>query len=325
MSELLRLENLQVHFQSRKGLFSTVTVKAVDGVSFSLIKGETLALVGESGSGKTTLGRATLKLIEPTGGRFIYSGQDLTVTKENQLGEFRRKAQAIFQDPYASLSPYMRVYHLVEEPLKVQGKLSQPEREAKVFEALEKVRLSPAKDFASKYPHTLSGGQRQRVNIARALVLNPEYILADEPVSMIDASSRAELLYLLRELQESQGLSFLYITHDLASARHFAQRIAVMYLGRIVEIAPSAKLIEDPLHPYTQALLRAVPEPDPSNRLKLREVAAGDPANAAHIPTGCSFHPRCPAIIKGTCEGARPELVEVKAGHWVACHLHPGE
>jgi oligopeptide/dipeptide ABC transporter ATP-binding protein len=324
MNELLRVENLEIHFQSRKGLFSTTTVKAVDGVSFSLYRGETLALVGESGSGKTTLGRATLKLLDATGGRFIYGGQDLTKVKEGGLGGFRRKAQAIFQDPYASLSPYMRVYDLVEEPLKVQSKLSQAQRESRVFEALEKVRLAPARDFASKYPHTLSGGQRQRVNIARALVLNPEYILADEPVSMIDASSRAELLYLLRELQQASNLSFLYITHDLASARHFAGRIAVMYLGRIVELAPSAELIENPLHPYTQALLRAVPEPDPANRLRLREVAAGEPANAAHIPPGCSFHPRCPAIIKGSCEAKRPELLEVKPGHWVACHLHPG-
>ena len=323
MDPILSLEHLQVHFRARQGLLGSIPIKAVDGVSLELRRGETLAVVGESGSGKTTLGRATLKLIRATGGRIWFEGQEITRAPEKSLKGFRKRAQAIFQDPYASLSPYMSVFQIVEEPLLVQGGLSAKERERRVVQSLESVRLKPAREFAAKFPHQLSGGQRQRVGLARTLVLEPHYIVADEPVSMIDASSRAEILYLLRELQTARGLSFLFITHDLASARHFADRIAVMYLGRIVELAPARELIDNPLHPYTQALLRAVPEPDPGNRLRLREVIHGEPPNAARVPPGCAFHPRCPKFMGGTCEMNRPELVEIRPGHFVACHLYP--
>jgi oligopeptide/dipeptide ABC transporter ATP-binding protein len=323
MDPILSLENLQVHFRARQGLWGSIPIKAVDGVSLELRRGETLAVVGESGSGKTTLGRATLKLIRATGGSIWFEGEEITHAPERTLKGFRQRAQAIFQDPYASLSPYMNVFQIVEEPLLVQGGFSSKEREERVLQALGSVRLKPSQEFAAKFPHQLSGGQRQRVGLARTLVLEPHYIVADEPVSMIDASSRAEILYLLRELQITRGLSFLFITHDLASARHFADRIAVMYLGRIVELAPARELIDHPLHPYTQALLRAVPEPDAKNRLRMREVIHGEPPNPARVPPGCAFHPRCPKVIPGVCERLQPELQEVTSGHFVACHLYP--
>lgn len=319
---LLSVRELKVHFRARRGLFGSTAVKALDGVSLELARGETLAVVGESGSGKTTLGRATLRLLKPTSGQICFDGQDITHLPEKSLMQFRRRAQAIFQDPYAALSPYMSVRQIVEEPLLVRGGLGPHEREAKVLEALAQVRLSPAAGFAAKFPHQLSGGQRQRVGIARALVLSPEYIVADEAVSMIDASSRAEILYLLKEIQLERGLSFLYITHDLATSRHFADRIAVLYLGRIVELAPAVEIIDRPYHPYTRALLEAVPEPDPKKRL---EVVQGEPPNPVRAPSGCAFHPRCPLAIQGHCERVRPELEQVAPGHWVACHLFPAQ
>lgn len=323
VEELVRIEELRVHFQARWGVFSTATVRAVDGVSLSLGRGETVALVGESGSGKTTLGKATLRLVEATEGRIVFDGADLAEFDDRKLRDFRRRAQAIFQDPYTSISSFMSIYTAVEEPLRVHGLADRKDREELVLEALEQVRLSPAREFAAAYPHTLSGGQRQRVSIARAMVLGPEYVVADEPVSMIDASSRAEILYLLRDLQESRGLTFLYITHDIASARHFSDRIAVMYSGGLVELGPSAELIEQPRHPYSQALLDAVPEPDPANRLRLRQVIPGEPPDPTAVPPGCPFHPRCPQAISGTCETTSPRLQQVSPGHWVSCHLYP--
>ncbi|MBI4337854.1 MAG: ABC transporter ATP-binding protein [Chloroflexi bacterium] len=319
---LLRVEDLKVHFQVRKGLLSTDTVRAVDGVSLSVARGETVALVGESGSGKTTLGRATLRLVVPTGGRVLFDGVDITRVPEGRLKRFRQRAQAVFQDPYSSLSPFMTVFQCVEEPLRVHGVRSRAEVQERVGRALEQVRLTPAVELATKYPHTLSGGQRQRVGLARALVLEPEYIVADEPVSMIDASSRAEVLELLRELQEKRGISFLFITHDIASARHFSDRIAVMYLGRIVELGPPAPIVSGPLHPYTRALIAAVPEPDPANRFRMRQVVPGEPPSATRVPPGCAFHPRCPQYMKGVCEAAVPQLREVEPGHWAACYLY---
>ncbi len=324
MDELVQIEGLRVHFQTRRGLFRTATVRAVDGVTLTLGRGETVAVVGESGSGKTTLGKATLRLVELTEGRIVFDDTNLAELDDRKLREFRRRAQAIFQDPYASISSFMTIYTAVEEPLRVHGVADRRNREELVLEALEQVRLSPAREFAATYPHTLSGGQRQRVSIARAMVLGPEYVVADEPVSMIDASSRAEILYLLRDIQESRGLTFLYITHDIASARHFSDRIAVMYSGGVVELGPSAELIEQPLHPYSQALLDAVPEPDPANRLRLRQVIPGEPPNPTAVPPGCPFHPRCPKAISGTCETVSPSLQQVSPGHWVSCHLYPG-
>lgn len=322
---VLRVEGLSVTFYQRVNLWSARPIRAVNEVDLTVARGETVALVGESGSGKTTLGRATLHLAPISAGRIVFEGTDIADLDGDRLMAFRRRAQVIFQDPFSSLSPFMRVGELVEEPLVIHGPAHRAERERLVLAALEQVKLSPATEFADKYPHTLSGGQRQRVSIARAMVLEPDYLVADEPVSMIDASSRAEILYLLSELQAGRDLTFLYITHDLASARHFADRIAVMYAGRIVELAPAAQLIEDPLHPYTRALLAAVPEPDPGNRLRQRPVVGGEPPDAGNLPGGCAFAPRCPVAIAGTCEREVPPLIELDRGHQVACHLYPAD
>ncbi len=321
MTDLLRLQDIKVYFRSRAGLFKTVEVKAVDGVSLSLGRGETLALVGESGCGKTTLARTSLRLIKPTSGRIIFDGTDITHLPESELKWFRRKAQAIFQDPYSSIDPFMTVKQILEEPLILHKIGSREERMEMIARALEDVKLTPVEEFMGKYPHMLSGGQRQRVVIARALILRPEYIAADEPVSMIDASSRAEILYLMKELQERYGVGFLYITHDIATARHFSDRIAVMYLGKIVEMAEPRELIENPLHPYTQALIEAVPEPDPNNRFRERKVIPGEPPSPINPPPGCKFHPRCPYVMD-RCRTEEPQLQEIKKGHLVACHLY---
>lgn len=322
---VLAIEELSVTFYVRQSLFSTRPVHAVREVDLVLTLGETVAVVGESGSGKTTLGRATLHLAPISAGRVVFEGTDVAELEGRDLMAFRQRAQVIFQDPFSSLSPYMRVGDLVAEPLAIHGPKSRDEQHQRVLASLEQVKLSPAAEFAEKYPHTLSGGQRQRVSIARAMVLEPDYLVADEPVSMIDASSRAEILYLLAELRAQGELTFLYITHDLASARHFADRIAVMYAGRIVELAPSAQLVEDPKHPYTRALLAAVPEPDPANRLRQRPVVGGEPPDAGDLPAGCAFAPRCPLAIAGTCEQIVPPLIELDSGHEVACHLYPAD
>ncbi len=322
---LLTLEDVKVHFTIRRGIFvSQAVVKAVDGISLALARGETLALVGESGSGKTTLGRVSLRLLEPTEGRVIFDGVDISHTPEPKLRWFRRRAQAVFQDPYSSLNSTMTIEQIVEEPLIIHRLGSAKERRARVLEALEVVRLRPPEEFLNKFPHQLSGGQRQRVAIARTLVLDPEYLVADEPVSMVDASSRAEILLVLKERQEEAGTAILYITHDIATARHFARRIGVMYLGHLVELGPAEQVIENPLHPYTQALIAAVPEPDPQNRFRERPVIPGEPPSPAHVPPGCPFHPRCPKAIKGVCdvEGQKPPLKEQEPGHSVACYLY---
>jgi oligopeptide/dipeptide ABC transporter ATP-binding protein len=319
----VRIEGLDVTFQVRASLLTSRPIAAVSDVDLSIERGETVALVGESGSGKTTLGRATLRLVAGSAGHVIFEGEDLTALTGDRLRAFRQRAQAIFQDPFSSLSPYMRVGEIVEEPLVIHGPRSRAERTQRVLAALEQVKLAPAAEFVEKYPHTLSGGQRQRVSIARAMILGPDYLVADEPVSMIDASSRAEILSLLKDLQAQRDLTLLYITHDLASARHFADRIAVMYAGRVVELAPAEQLIAAPRHPYTQALLAAVPEPDPANRLRQRPIVGGEPPDAGALPPGCAFHPRCPVAIAGRCERVIPVPVTLEAGHTVACHLYP--
>lgn len=319
---LVDLAQVNVYFTVRKGFFATQTVKAVDGVSLRLHRGETVAVVGESGSGKTTLGRVSLGLLKPTAGQVTFDQQPITGLTGAALKAYRRRAQAIFQDPFATIDPYMTVYETIAEPLVIHGIGTEQERRARVATALQEVRLTPVDEIAERYPHQLSGGQRQRVGIARALVLQPEYILADEPVSMVDASSRAELLYLLRDLRERYGITFLYITHDIATARHFANRIVVMYLGKIVESGPAAAVVDNPQHPYTRALIAAVPEPDPANRLRERPVVQGEPPNAVQIPTGCAFHPRCPAVIAGRCANRQPTLIEIEPEHWVSCFLY---
>ena len=320
---ILRIERLSVRFFVRTSFFATRPIAAVSDVDLDIATGETVALVGESGSGKTTLGRATLHLVPISAGRIVFEGTDVGSIEGSELRRFRQRAQVIFQDPFSSLSPYMRVGEIVEEPLVIHGPSDRAERRARVEAALEQVKLRPAAEFVETYPHALSGGQRQRVSIARAMVLDPDYLVADEPVSMIDASSRAEILTLLKDLQAQRGLTFLYITHDLASARHFADRIAVMYAGRIVELAPAGQLVGEARHPYTKALLAAVPEPDPANRLRQRAVVGGEPPDAGALPAGCAFHPRCPVAMAGTCDRVIPPLIELGRGHHVACHLYP--
>lgn len=322
---MLDLRDVAMHFKSRGRGFRTTTVRALDGVSMTLDRGQTIAIVGESGCGKTTLGRVSLRLLEPTAGRVLFDNVDITEFKEGQLKGFRRQAQGIFQDPFTSLDPYMTIRQIVEEPLVIHSVGSASERLERVEWALDEVRMRPASDFLDRFPHLLSGGQRQRVGIARALTLTPEYILADEPVSMIDASSRAEILALLRELQERHRIGYLYITHDIATARHFAPTAAVMYLGRVVEQGPTAQLIENPLHPYTQGLLDAVPEPDPANRLAERPVLPGEAPSPANVPSGCRFHPRCPAFMAGLCDVVEPPLVQVEPDRTVECHLYGEE
>jgi oligopeptide/dipeptide ABC transporter ATP-binding protein len=319
---MIRVENASVVFETRKGLFKSGEVHALDDVSIEIGVAETLALAGESGSGKTTLGRLTLRLVEPTEGTIEFLGRDITHLSEHDLKWFRQRAQIVFQDPFSSLNPYMRVWDLIEEPLQIDGVKSAKERRERANEALAAVDLIPTARFGSKYPNQMSGGQRQRVGIARALVRNPDYIVADEPVSMIDASSRIEILSLLANLQTNRGVSFAYITHDIASARYFSDRIAVMYQGTIVETGPIGAVIDHPLHPYTIALIAAIPEPDPANRHRRRDVVPGEPSNAADAPTFCPFFSRCPRRMPGTCDTARPALVEIERDHSVACFLY---
>ena len=322
---MIAVENAEVVFETRQGLFKTGEVHALNGVSIEIGVAETLALVGESGSGKTTLGRLTLRLVEPRTGTVAFLGRDITHDSEAHLKWFRQRAQIVFQDPFSSLNPYMRVWDLIEEPLQIDGIKSASVRRERANDALAAVDLHPATRFGSKYPNQMSGGQRQRVGIARALVRNPDYIVADEPVSMIDASSRIAILSLLADLQRDRGVSFAYITHDIASARYFSDRIAVMYQGTIVERGPIGTVIDHPLHPYTIALIAAIPEPDPANRHRRREVVPGEPSTSADAPTHCPFYSRCPRRMPGTCDTARPALTAAEPSHEVACFLYSSD
>ncbi|MCX8203254.1 MAG: ABC transporter ATP-binding protein, partial [Nitrososphaeria archaeon] len=299
---LISVEDLKVYFPIRRFLRTAGYVRAVDGVSLEVSKGETIALVGESGSGKTTLGRALLGLVKPSGGRIVFDGTDITRLDEKGMKRIRRRMGVVFQDPYASLNPVFTVYRIIEEPLVVNGIGTPEERREMVMRALEDVRLTPPEFFASKYPHMLSGGQRQRVAIARAIITNPDFVVADEPVSMLDASIRVEILLLFKEIQQKHNVSFLYITHDMATAKYFSERIAIMYAGKIVELGPTREVLGEPLHPYTQALIEAIPDPDPANRFRMRKVAPGQPPSLVNPPSGCRFHPRCPFFMKGKCD-----------------------
>jgi len=318
---LLQVRGLKKHFPIRSGIVfqrEVAAVKAVDGISFDIYEGETLGLVGESGCGKSTTGRTILQLHRATAGSVKFDGEELTTLKGEALRKMRRRMQMVFQDPYASLNPRMSVGRIVAEPLVVHNIGSRKEREERVAELLELVGLNPY--FIRRYPHEFSGGQRQRIGLARALALNPRFIVADEPISALDVSIQAQVVNLLQKLQEDLGLTYLFIAHDLSMVRHLCDRVAVMYLGKIVEIAPSEELYTNPLHPYTQALLSAVPVPDPVvEETRQRIILKGDVPSPLNPPTGCNFNTRCPVSID-VCHDEDPDLVEVLPGHWVACH-----
>ena len=317
--KLLSVESLRKWFELRRGLFANPDyVKAVDGVSFDLKKGEAISLVGESGSGKTTLGKTILRLYEPTEGKIIFKERDISNLDQKELMWYRREAALIEQDPFAALPSFFTIHRILEEPLIIHKIGNKQERRKRVYESLHQVRLTPIEDFAPKYPHMLSGGQLQRVAVARALTLNPELVIADEPVSMLDASVRIEILTLLRELQEKMKISFIYVTHDLATTKYFSERLFIMYAGKIVESGDIRDIILQPLHPYTQALLRAIPDPDPGNRKILRDIPPGEPPSLIDPPSGCRFHPRCPYATE-RCKEEEPLLTEI-GGRIAACH-----
>jgi peptide/nickel transport system ATP-binding protein len=324
MSSIIETKDLRMYYSVRQGLFNSIPVKAVDGVSMTIESGETLALVGESGCGKTSLGRTTLRLLEPVGGELLFRGKNITYHNVQDLKWLRKEAQIIFQDPYSSINPFMNIHQIMEEPLIVHNIEDTNKRTEMIYSALEEVRLSPVDEVVRKYPHMLSGGQRQRVTFARALLLEPIYIVADEPVSMIDASSRVELLQILRNLQKLHNLSILYITHDISTAKYVSNRLAVMYVGKMVELGNVLKVIDEPLHPYTQGLISSVPDPDPTNRLSYRNVIPGEPPNAINPPDGCRFHTRCPNVMP-ICKHKEPKLMKIEKGKDVACFLYHKE
>jgi oligopeptide/dipeptide ABC transporter ATP-binding protein len=312
---LVEIKDLKKHFPAAHKQI----VRAVDGVSFAIRRGETLGLVGESGCGKTTIGRCLLRLIEPTSGEISFGGRDLLKLRRGQLRELRRRMQIIFQDPYSSLNPRMKVGSIIGEPLEIHGVSDRRERRARVAELLSVVGLDP--DYANRYPHQFSGGQRQRIGIARALALNPDFIVADEPVSALDVSVQAQVVNLLQDLQEKFGLTYLFISHGLAVVKHISTRVGVMYLGKLVELAPAEEIYAQPLHPYTQALLAAIPVPDPDAKKESKQKLGGDVPNPIAPPPGCRFHTRCPHATD-RCRAEEPEFEEIAPGHFVACFLY---
>jgi oligopeptide transport system ATP-binding protein len=323
--EILRVEDLRVHFPITRGALlakQVGTVKAVDGVSFTVRHGETLGLVGESGCGKSTTALAVLRMIEPTAGRIVFEGEDITAYDRARMRPIRRRMQMVYQDPFGSLDPRMKVRDIVGEPLAVHGLAADRRRyRTRVMELLDMVGLLP--DMADRYPHEFSGGQRQRIGIARALALEPSLLVCDEPVSALDVSIQAQVVNLLMDLQQRLGLTYIFIAHDLSVVRHISDRIAVMYLGRIVELADRDDLYRDPKHPYTEALLQAVPIPDPElEAARPQQLLRGEVPSVLHPPGGCRFHPRCPRAMP-ECSSVDPPLTRIAGGRVVSCHLHP--
>ncbi|MBN1681894.1 MAG: dipeptide ABC transporter ATP-binding protein [Anaerolineae bacterium] len=318
---ILEVTDLKKYFPIKSGVLfqrEVAAVKAVDGVSFKIFQGETLGLVGESGCGKSTTGRTILQLYRATSGSVKFRGQEITSLKGTSMRKMRREMQMVFQDPYASLNPRMSVGRIVGEPLVVHNIGTKKEREERVAELLKLVGLNPY--FVNRYPHEFSGGQRQRIGLARSLALNPSFIVADEPISALDVSIQAQVVNLLEQLQDDLGLTYLFIAHDLSMVRHLCDRVAVMYLGKIVEIAESEELYTNPLHPYTQALLSAVPVPDPVvEEQRQRIILKGDVPSPINPPIGCNFNTRCPVAVD-VCHEEDPKLEEVLPSHWVACH-----
>ena len=316
--DLISLQNLEVHYRTGGGLFrASKLVRAVNGVSINIKKGETLGLVGESGCGKSTLGKAILRLVEPTGGKVLYNNRDLAHASQSQMREQRKHLQMIFQDPYASLNPRMTVGNIIGEPIRTFGLAKGGAVQSRVEDLMETVGLN--RRFIKRYPHEFSGGQRQRIGIARALAVDPEFIVADEPISALDVSIQAQIMNLMEHLQKEKELTYLFISHDLRAVRHLSDRVAVMYLGKIVELADGKAIYGDPLMPYTKALISAVPVPDPEiEATRERIILKGDVPSPIDPPTGCSFHTRCPFAID-ECKARVPQLVEIKPQHFAAC------
>ncbi len=323
MKPILEVRNIKKHFPIKKGLLlkEVGSVKAVDDISFEVMPGETLGLVGESGCGKSTLGRTLIRLYEPSAGQIYFKGRDFCSLSGDQLRKERKNIQMIFQDPFASLDPRMTISQILGEPLKVHGVESPSERKKKIEEIMTIVGLKSS--YLNRYPHEFSGGQRQRISIARAMMLNPELVIADEPVSALDVSIQAQILNLLKDLQKEFNLTYLFISHDLSVVEHLCDRIAVMYLGKIVELAPRDKLFSNPKHPYTKALIEAIPRVGQGKK-KMRQSLGGEVPSPINPPSGCHFHPRCPKKFEG-CDKIYPVLQEVSQQHYVACDLYKGE
>lgn len=317
---LLEVRKLTKHYRSRRGFFTSkrdAVVKAVDSVSFQIKKGETFGLVGESGCGKTTVARCIVRLTDPTSGEIYLNGEDILQKSTREMRSVRRSMQMIFQDPYGSLNPRMTAQQIIEEPLVIHRTGNRVQRVNRVQELLKTVGLDP--EHRKRYPHEFSGGQRQRIGIARALALHPELIVADEPVSALDVSVQAQIINLLKNLQESLRLTFLFIAHDLSIVHHFSDRVGVMYLGKLVELALSEDLFRRPYHPYTRMLIESVPVANPKER-KQKEILKGEVPSAVNLPSGCRFHPRCPVAVE-RCKAEQPEFREIQPGHWAACHI----
>ncbi|MCI3146555.1 peptide ABC transporter substrate-binding protein [Bacillus cereus] len=317
---LIEVRNLKKYFPIKKGLFGRKTeqLKAVDDLSFTIKKGETFGLVGESGCGKSTTGRSIIRLHDVTSGNVLFDGKDIASLKESELKEYRKRMQIIFQDPYASLNPAMNVFQIISEPMNIHGFYEKEEQKEIILDLLKKVGLK--EEHLYRYPHEFSGGQRQRISIARALSVKPDFILCDEPISALDVSVQAQVVNMLQDIQEETGVTYLFIAHDLSMVRHISDRIGVMYLGNIVEIADSEDLYAKPAHPYTQALLSSMPEPDPTNTGKERIILEGEVPSPLNSPSGCKFRTRCKFATE-KCAQEVPKMVEIAKGHEVACHL----